>query len=221
MRLVVLGKQGAGKGTQAQRLAARFEVEHLSTGDLFRAAARRGTGPGAEAQRYMDTGELVPDEIVVGVVRDQLEENGLLGRGFVFDGFPRTLFQARALDRVLADHRRPLHAAVHLAVPTEEVLDRLAGRRVCETCGAVYHVNLPPANDWTCDIDGGPVVQRDDDTEPAIMRRLELYEELTVPILDYYRGAGILLDVDGVGDGDAVFGRLLEAVEARLSPSPS
>ncbi len=221
MRVVVLGKQGAGKGTQSQRLAARFGVQHLSTGDLFREAARRGTADGREAQRYMDTGELVPDDIVVGVVRDQLEDNGLLGRGFVFDGFPRTLVQARALDGVLSAHRRPLHAAVHLAVPTEEVLDRLAGRRVCETCGAVYHVNLPPKHDWVCDLDGGPVVQRDDDTEPAIMRRLELYEEVTVPILDYYRGEGILLDVDGVGDGDEVFERMVEGVEARLSPSPS
>jgi len=221
VRLVVLGKQGAGKGTQAQRLAARFGVEHLSTGDLFREAARRGTADGREAQRYMDTGELVPDEIVVGVVRDQLEDNGLLGRGFVFDGFPRTLFQARALDRVLSGHRRPLHAAVHLAVPTGEVLDRLAGRRVCETCGAVYHVKMPPKNDWICDIDGGAVVQRDDDTEPAIMRRLEIYEQVTVPILDYYREEGILVDVDGVGDGDAVFARLVEAVGSRLSPTPS
>lgn len=217
-RLVLLGKQGAGKGTQAVRLAEHFGVAHLSTGDLFRAQAAQGTDFGLEARRYMTAGELVPDPIVIGVIEECLAPGGSLSRGFVLDGFPRTRKQAKELDRVVGND--PLDAAIHLEVPREIVLDRLAGRRVCTGCGRVYHVDLPPRNDWTCDDDSAPVMQRDDDTEGAIERRLELYEQEAAPILDYYREQGLLTVVDGVGTGEEVLTRLLEAIGERLSHLP-
>ena len=170
---MLLGKQGAGKGTQAARLAEHYGVEHLSTGELFRASAAAGTPAGLEAKRYMDAGELVPDETVIKVV-DEHFTGDFLERGFILDGFPRTLPQAEELEKVLAGH--PLDAVLSLEVPTEIVLDRIAGRRVCEDCGANYHVNMPPTENWTCDVCGGRVVQRDDDTEEAVQRRLEIYE---------------------------------------------
>lgn len=209
-RLVLLGKQGAGKGTQAARLAEHFRIAHLATGDLLRAAAAAGTAVGREAQRYMDAGELVPDEIVFGVVEENVTGDEITD-GFVLDGFPRTEAQAIELERVLDG--RPLDVVINLDVSTEIVLDRIAGRRVCEGCGATYHVNLPPKDDWTCDSCGGRVVQRSDDTEEAVMRRLELYEEETVPIIDFYRRLGKLEVVDGEGDGDDVFKRLVTTVE--------
>jgi adenylate kinase len=214
-RLVLLGKQGAGKGTQATRVADRYAIPHLSTGDMFREQAALGTAFGLEAKRYMDAGELVPDEIVVGVVEECLAPGGPLGDGFVLDGFPRTLHQARELDRVLGGH--PLDVVINIDVPREIVLDRLAGRRVCESCQRVYHVNMPPAHDWTCDTCGGRVVQRDDDTEEAIDRRLELYERETVPIIEYYREHAHLQVVDGIGEGDEVYDRILKVVDEHLA----
>jgi len=209
-RLVLLGKQGAGKGTQAARLAEHFDIAHLATGDMLRAAAAAGTAVGLEAERYMDAGELVPDEIVFGVVEENVTGNELTD-GFVLDGFPRTESQAVELERVLDG--RPLDVVVNLDVSTESVLDRIAGRRVCEGCGATYHVNMPPKDDWSCDVCGGKVVQRSDDTEEAVMRRLELYDQETVPIIDFYRRLGKLEVVDGEGDGDDVFKRLVITIE--------
>ncbi len=214
---MLLGKQGAGKGTQAERLGQRYRVPHLSTGDIFRAQAALGTAFGLEAKRYMDGGELVPDDIVVGVMEECLAPGGPLDDGFVLDGFPRTVRQARELDRLMGNHN--LDLVINLDVPREIVLDRLAGRRVCEDCQRVYHVNLPPTNGDVCDTCGGHVVQRDDDTEEAIDRRLELYEQETVPILDYYATRGILATVDGVGDGDDVFDRLVKVVDEHLCQS--
>jgi len=210
-RLVLLGKQGAGKGTQATRLGDHFGVAHLSTGDLFRSMAAMGTAHGLEAKRYMDDGELVPDELTIGIVEECLAPGGPLSDGFVLDGFPRNLRLAQELDGILDG--RPLDLAINLDVPRDIVLDRLAGRRVCENCQRVYHVNMPPTVDWTCDTCGGKVVQRDDDTEEAIDRRLQLYEEQTVPIIDYYRQREMLTEVSGVGDGDEVFKRLVTAVD--------
>jgi adenylate kinase len=209
-RLVLLGKQGAGKGTQAARLAEHFDITHLATGDMLRAAAAAGTTVGLEAQRYMDAGELVPDEIVFGVVEENVTGDELTD-GFVLDGFPRTESQAVELERVLDG--RPLDVVINLDVSTEIVLDRIAGRRVCENCGTPFHVNMPPKHDWKCDVCGGKVVQRSDDTEEAVMRRLELYEQETVPIIDFYRQLGKLEVVDGEGDGDEVFKRLVGTIE--------
>lgn len=214
-RLVLLGKQGAGKGTQAKRLAEHYGIAHVSTGDMFRAQAAQGTAFGLEAKRYMDSGELVPDEIVLGVIEECIVPGGPLGDGFVLDGFPRTLPQARELDRVLG--AVPLDLAIDLEVPREIVLDRIAGRRVCSNCQRVYHLNMRPTNNWTCDTCGGEVVQRDDDTEEAVERRLELYDRETVPIIDYYRERGLLSVVDGVGEGDDVYERLVKVVDDRVS----
>ena len=213
-RLVLLGKQGAGKGTQAARLAGHYGISHLSTGDMFREQAAQGTAFGLEAKRYMDEGELVPDEIVIGVIEECLAPGGALSDGFVLDGFPRTLPQAEELDRVLA--QRPLDLAINIEVPREIVLDRIAGRRVCEICQRVYHVNMPPTVPWTCDTCGGRVSHRDDDTEEAVERRLELYETETVPIIDYYRRRALLSVVDGVGEGDEVFERLVKVIDDRI-----
>jgi adenylate kinase len=210
-RLVLLGKQGAGKGTQAALLADHYGVEHLSTGDLFRAAAAEGTAAGLEAKRYMDAGELVPDETVIKVV-DEAFTGAFLDRGFILDGFPRTLPQAEELEKVLGEHH-PLDLVLSLDIPTEIVLDRIAGRRVCENCGATYHVNKPPEHDWTCDVCGERVVQRDDDTEEAIQRRLELYKAETEPIIDFYDKLGKLAHVDAVGEGEEVFERLVKEID--------
>jgi adenylate kinase len=215
-RLVLLGKQGAGKGTQAARLAERYGIAHVATGDLFRAAAAAGTPAGREAEEYMNRGDLVPDDLTLRIVEERFAEDGLVEQGFVLDGFPRTLRQAEKLEGVLDGH--PLDLVINVDVPTEIVLDRIAGRRVCENCGTTYHVSAPPKEDWTCDVCGGRVVQREDDTEEAVMRRLELYEKETVPIIDFYRKLGKLVVVDGTGDSDDVFARLVEEVEQRVQP---
>lgn len=214
-RLVLLGKQGAGKGTQAVLLAEHYGIPHLSTGDMFRAQAELGTSFGLEAKRYMDAGELVPDEIVLGVIKESLAPGGALSGGFVLDGFPRTLDQAEELDRVLDG--RPLDAAVMIEVPHDVVMHRLAGRRVCRRCQRVYHVDMPPSHPWVCDTCGGDVVQRDDDTEEAINRRLEIYERDTMPIADRYRVQDRLVSADGVGTGEEIAIRLISALDAAMS----
>jgi adenylate kinase len=214
-RLVLLGKQGAGKGTQATRLAEHYDVEHLSTGDLFREAANAGSELGLVAKSYMDRGELVPDRTVIGVMEQQLDA-GKIRRGFVLDGFPRTRRQAEELHRILGDE--PLDLALDLDVPTEVVLHRIAGRRVCQDCGTLYHIDNRPKDNWTCDVCGGKVVQRDDDTERAVMRRLELYEIETLPVIQFYRRTGALAHVDGSAESDDVFKKLVETVESRFDP---
>jgi adenylate kinase len=216
-RLVLLGKQGAGKGTQASRLADHYDVDHLSTGDLFREAASGHSELGLAAKDYMDRGELVPDETVVGLVEEQLAVDYRIRRGFVLDGFPRTRRQAEELHRMLDGH--PLDLAIDLDVPTEIVLKRIAGRRVCSECGALYHLEQPPANDLTCDVCGGKVVHRDDDTEEAVMRRLELYEIETLPVIQFFRRTSALAHVDGSGESDEVFKKLVETVESRVDRS--
>jgi adenylate kinase len=214
VRLVLLGKPGAGKGTQAALLSAHYGVEHLSTGDVFRAAVAQGTPTGLEVQRYMDTGELVPDEIVIRVVDEHFAAGGPLQNGFILDGFPRTLVQAEELEQVLSDH--PLDLVLDIEVPTEVILDRIAGRRVCVSCGATYHVHHRPDVGWTCDVCGGHVVQRDDDTEEAVARRLDVYAHQTVPIIDFYAKLAKLVVVDGVGSGDEVQERLIKEIDGRF-----
>jgi adenylate kinase len=222
VRLLVLGKQGAGKGTQAVRIARHYGVPHISTGDMFRAAAAAGTSFGLRANEYMTRGELVPDDVVIGVVAERLAKDDAQDQGFVLDGFPRTRVQAEELQRLLGPSG--LDAAVDIDVPTDVVIDRISGRRVCATCGATYHVTAPPKKPWVCDKDGGDVVQREDDTPEAVSKRLEFYETDTRPLLDFYDGLGLLVTLDGVGEPDDVFNRIVDGVEAvrqlRLS-SPS
>jgi adenylate kinase len=212
VKLVVLGKQGAGKGTQAVRLARHYVVPHISTGDMFRAAAKAGTPFGRQAAAYMDKGELIPDDVVLGVVWERLGQKDAQGRGFVLDGFPRTVNQASALyERFGAERNQPL--VIDLEVPTETVLERLAARRVCVDCGANYSTSAPPRVDWICDVCSGEVVQREDDTEGAIRRRLDLYEEQTAPLIAWYMERRLLATVDGLGDPDRVTERLVRTID--------
>lgn len=216
--MVLLGKQGAGKGTQCVRLSRHYVVPHIATGDIFRAAVKAGTPAGRRVKHYLDAGDLVPDELVIEVVADRLGQQDSLARGFVLDGFPRTVAQARALEELLAP--RVLDVVIDLEVPKEVVLARLAARRVCSACGANYSVDRPPKMDWSCDVCGGEVVQRADDTEAAIRRRLDLYESETAPLIEWYRRAGLLEAVDGQGDAEDVMRRIVEIVERRRLESP-
>lgn len=211
-RLVVLGKQGAGKGTQCVRLSHHYVIPHIATGDMLRAAVKSRTPLGVEARRHLDAGELIPDDIVLQMVRERLDQDDTRTRGFVLDGFPRTVVQAEGLDDLLKPAE--LDLALNLVVPTELVLLRLASRRVCEDCGTIYSTFLPPKVDWTCDVCGGEVVQRDDDTEEAIKRRLDLYEEETAPLVRWYEQRGKLVELSGIGTADEVLERLVSVIDA-------
>lgn len=213
-RLVILGKQGAGKGTQAVRIGRHYAVPHISTGDMFRAAVRTGSEFGRKAREFMDAGELVPDDVVIGLVRERLSQDDARLRGFVLDGFPRTVQQAEALDKMLPGPGVEL--VIDLEVPTDVVLKRLASRRVCVECGTNYSLERPPSDPETCDVCGGKVVQREDDTVSAIRRRLELYEEQTAPLIAWYMKMDKLVTVDGIGDPDKVTTRLIRAIDLRL-----
>jgi adenylate kinase len=214
MRIVLLGRQGSGKGTQAAGLAVMFGVTHISTGDAFRAAVESGTPLGKTAKAYMDSGELVPDGVVIDVIRERLQVLGVLGpeprAGFVLDGFPRNVAQAEALGEMVAPDG--LDVVVNLEVSTGEVLRRIAGRRVCVGCGTSYNIDHPSAA-GDCDACGGKLVQRDDDTEEAVRRRLEIYESVTAPLVDWYREQGLLATVDAVGPPDEVARRVVAAIE--------
>lgn len=216
-RLILLGRQGAGKGTQCVRLSRHFVVPHISTGDMLRAAVREGTELGIMAKRVMDAGSLVGDEIMVGLVRERLSQPDAVGRGYILDGFPRTVGQAGALDEITAG--RPLDVVLDLDVPREMVMQRLTSRRVCRDCGTNYVADGVQRLPWICDVCGGDVMHRDDDTPEAIAHRLDLYEEQTSPLIEFYQRDNRLAIVDGVASTDEVFRRLTEAVEAARRPS--
>jgi adenylate kinase len=207
MRLVIFGPQGAGKGTQSARIAEKYDIEAIATGDMFRWAISHGTEVGLKAKEYVDAGRLVPDELTIEIVRARLEAGGF--GGFLLDGFPRNLAQADALDGLLEERNTRLDAALVLHVPEEISLRRILGRRVCSNCGRNYHVNSPPREDWTCDRCGGRVERRSDDDEGNIRDRLKLYHDQTEPLKAYYDVRGILREVDGQGTMDEVFDRLV------------
>ena len=212
-RLVVLGKQGAGKGTQCLSLSHHYVVTHVSTGDMLREAVKQATPLGKKAKELMDRGELLGDDLIMEMVSGRLAESDTKDRGFILDGCPRTVTQAQ----MLADFLTPfdLDLVIDIEVPTSQVLRRLASRRVCVDCGANYSLASRPLINWTCDVCGGEVVQREDDTEEAIERRLELYEHQTTPLIEWYRDRGQLESVPGTGSPDAVTRRMVKVIEQR------
>lgn len=212
-RLIILGRQGAGKGTQCVRLSRHFVVPHISTGDMLRAAVREGTELGAKAKEVMDAGGLVSDDIMIGIVRDRLKAADADTRGYILDGFPRTIEQADALDDITDEIGKLIDVVLDLDVPREIVLERISSRRVCRDCGTNYTSSGDDPTLWICDVCGGDVMQRDDDTPDSVNRRLDLYEEQTFPLIKHYGDQSRLAVVNGVGHPDAVFERLVKAVE--------
>jgi len=199
MRLVLVGPPGAGKGTQAQFLAAHFQIPHISTGDIFRANLKGETALGLEAKKYMDKGDLVPDSVTNDMVKDRLNKDDL-DNGFLLDGYPRNVAQAEVLRAVLAEKATPLHAALELNIDPEEIVARLSGRRSCSNCQKPYHVvNEKPAVEGICDACGGALIQREDDKAEVIKHRLNVYAEQTAPIINFYRNEGLLITINASG----------------------
>ena len=193
MNIILMGPPGAGKGTQAKILVEEYGLKHISTGDILREAVKKGTPLGMKAKEYMDRGELVPDDIMVGLIREVLPKDN-----FILDGFPRTLPQAEALERMLKEEGIKIDAVIFFDVNDDVIVERLSGRRSCPSCGAVYHIKYnPPRNDEICDRCGTKLIQRDDDREEVVRRRLEVYRKQTEPLINYYREKGILRIVDG------------------------
>jgi adenylate kinase len=211
LRIVLFGPPGSGKGTQASLLAKQTGAAHISTGDALREAVANRTDVGLKAKSYMDKGELVPDDVVIAIARDRLSRAG--DAGFILDGFPRTVAQAQALDAALAEIVKPLNHVVNLRVDEDEIVKRLAGRRVCEGCGEPYHVDTKISSKGdACEKCGGKLVQRDDDKAEAIRNRLQVYKAQTEPVLGYYERTGLLRNVDAVGDIGDIANRILEAI---------
>lgn len=212
MDLIMLGPPGSGKGTQAKRLSDRFGIPQISTGDILREAVKEGTPLGQEAKRYMDQGKLVPDDVVIGIVKERLKE-GDCHKGFILDGFPRTVAQAEALERMLGEMGRGIDHVIDIEVSEEELLRRLTGRRTCRRCGAMYHIVFnPPKQEGICDRCGGELYQRDDDREETIKARLKVYQEQTAPLIDLYQKRGLLRRIEGAGEIEEIEGRILEAI---------
>jgi adenylate kinase len=211
-RLIILGRQGAGKGTQCVRLSRHFVVPHISTGDMLRAASREGTALGLKAKKIMDDGGLVGDAVMIGLVDERLAAADALTRGYILDGFPRTIEQADALDRIAGE--RPIDVVLDLNVPREIVLQRISARRVCRDCGTNYTATGNDPDPWICDVCGGDVMQREDDTPESVNRRLDLYEEQTFPLIKHYGDQNRLVVINGIGHPDDVFDRLVKAVDA-------
>lgn len=212
MRLVFMGAPGSGKGTQARRLMEAYASPQISTGDLLRAAVAAGTALGKKAKAAMDAGQLVADDIVVGMIRERLHQKDTKF-GFILDGFPRSLKQAEALDEMLKEVGQPLNKAILLDVKTEALMKRLTGRRTCKTCGHLYNIHYsPPRQAGVCDIDGGELLQRADDNEETISKRLKVYQEQTSPLIEYYQQQGKFVSVDGEGSMDDIFQRIQKVV---------
>lgn len=208
MRLVVLGAPGAGKGTQARNLAKHFNSTHISTGELLRQEILNNTGIGASIKELMDKGRLVPDDVVMGLIRDKLAE----GR-YVLDGYPRTLLQAKTLDELNASLNMPLDRAIYVNVPDGVIAERMSGRLTCPACGALFHaVYYPPKQPHICDNCGGKLIQRDDDKTHTVLNRLKLYHEITEPIIGHYKAQGLLLEVSGVGEMDEITDNIIKAL---------
>jgi adenylate kinase len=217
LNLILMGPPGAGKGTQASRLAARLRVPAISTGDMLRDEVKQGSALGRDAKGYMDRGALVPDSLIIAIIEARLQREDC-ARGFILDGFPRTVVQAEALDRALGRFGWSLHRVGSLNVPADEVVRRLSGRRTCRDCSTPYHLVLdPPIRRDTCDVCGGSLLQRDDDHEHVIAARLEVYARDTAPLLEYYRDRGLLAEIDGRGKHDDVLAALLAHLDVPMA----
>jgi adenylate kinase len=205
VKIVLLGPPGAGKGTQAKSISNRYSIPHISTGDIFRKNISENTPLGIEAKSYMDNGQLVPDEVTINMVKDRLQQDDCKN-GYLLDGFPRTVHQAEALDNFLTEREESIDTALLIEVPKEFILERMTGRRVCPSCGASYHIKFnPPTNDGKCDLCGSDVIQRKDDTEETVKERLDVYENQTQPLIDFYKNKKQLSVVDGTQAINEVF----------------
>ena len=213
LRAILLGPPGAGKGTQAVRIVERFDVPHISTGDIFRDNIKRGTELGKKAQEYMNKGELVPDDLVIEIACSRLTEDDCKEKGFLLDGFPRTVYQAEKLDEFLAGRGEKLDMVLDIAVEDETLMKRLTGRRVCKSCGASFHVvNIPPKQEGICDVCGGPLIQRADDNEETARNRIDVYNAQTKPLIDYYEKADCIAHIDGALSPEATFDQIVKAL---------
>ena len=205
MKIIMLGAPGAGKGTQAKMIADKYGIPHVSTGDIFRANIKNGTELGAKAKEYMDKGELVPDELVVDLIMDRFKEADAQ-KGYVLDGFPRTIPQAEALDKALSANGEDIDYAINVEVPDENIVNRMSGRRACVGCGATYHIKYnAPKVEGVCDTCGKELILRDDDKPETVLNRLEVYHNQTQPLIDYYEKKGKMKEVDGTVDMNDVF----------------
>ncbi|MFV9511639.1 adenylate kinase [Tepidibacillus sp. LV47] len=215
MNIVLMGLPGAGKGTQAERIVDEFKIPHISTGDMFRSAIKEGTPLGLKAKSYMDKGLLVPDEVVIGIVRERLG-NDDCKKGFLLDGFPRTVEQAKALDQMLEELKKKIDHVIYIEVDKDRLLKRLTGRRICRQCGATYHVVYnPPKKEGVCDKCGGELYQRDDDKEETVATRLEVNLSQTEPLLKYYKDKNVLRIIDGNQEIDRVFDSIKELLRGQ------
>ncbi len=214
MHILLMGPPGAGKGTQAAELKERFNIPHISTGDMFRAAIKEGTELGKRAKAFMDEGKLVPDEVTIGIVAERLAKDDCK-KGFLLDGFPRTVEQADALTGILDKLGLKLKAVLNISVPKEDLIERAVGRRICKKCGATYHTKFnPPKQEGICDACGGELYQRADDTAETMTNRLSVYEESTKPLIDYYKKAGVYTEIDGRQPIDKVTADLVATLQA-------
>ena len=210
MKIVMLGAPGAGKGTQAQRIAEKYGIPHISTGDIFRSNIKAGTELGKKAKSFIDQGLLVPDEVTIGMLLDRIHEADCKN-GYILDGFPRTIPQAESLTEALAANGEAIDFALNVDVPDENIINRMSGRRACLGCGATYHITFnPPVKEGICDTCGQELVLRDDDKPETVKKRLDVYHQQTQPLIDYYKNAEVLAEVDGTQPMDAVFQGIVE-----------
>ena len=214
MKIIMLGAPGAGKGTQAKKIAEKYGIPHISTGDIFRANIKQGTELGKKAKTYMDQGLLVPDELTVDLVIDRIQQEDAKN-GYILDGFPRNIPQAQCLDEALAKLNDKIDYAINVEVPDENIINRMGGRRACVGCGATYHVEYnPPKTEGICDICGEKLILRDDDKPETVKKRLNVYHEQTQPLIDFYSKAGVMKEVDGTVDMDDVFAAIVQILGA-------
>lgn len=214
MKIIMLGAPGAGKGTQAKMIAAKYGIPHVSTGDIFRANIKNGTELGKKAKTYMDAGQLVPDSLTVDLLIDRISQADC-ANGYVLDGFPRTIPQAECLEKALSERGEAVDFAINVEVPDSNIVNRMGGRRACVTCGATYHiVHIPPKKEGICDKCGSELILRDDDKPETVQNRLKVYHEQTQPLIDFYNAKGVLKEVDGTQDMNAVFEDIVKILGA-------